>query len=85
MKQRIALLIKLYILLLLLFVLQKALFMLVNMGYADGAPFGECALALWHGLRLDSVAASYLLIIPLLLAAVSCIVRKMRLDKALDF
>ena len=48
MKQRIALLIKLYILLLLLFVLQKALFMLVNMGYADGAPFGECALSLWH-------------------------------------
>ena len=85
MKQRIALLFKLYILLLLLFVLQKALFMLVNMGYADGAPFGECALALWHGLRLDSVAASYLLIIPLLLAAVSCIVRKMRLGKALDF
>lgn len=85
MKQRIALLFKLYFLLLLLFVLQKAFFMLVNMGYADGAPFGECLLVFWHGLRLDSVAASYLLIVPLLLAVVSCFVKKMRLEKALFF
>ena len=72
MKVRLLVLLRLYVTLLLIFVSQKALFMLVNMGYADGAPFGRCIAALWHGLRLDSVTAAYILVIPLLVMIVSC-------------
>ena len=67
MKQRLLYLIKLYVTLLLLFVTQKIVFMLVNVGHADGAPFGSCVAVLWHGLRLDSVMACYLLVIPVLI------------------
>lgn len=83
MKRRIILLIKLYITFLLIFASQKILFMLVNIGHADGAPFWECVSVLWHGLRLDSVTACYLLIIPWMLALVSCFLKKMRMDKVM--
>ena len=61
---RIKALIRLYLYLLIVFISQKALFMLFNCGLANGAPFTECLLALWHGLRLDSVMACYLLLLP---------------------
>ena len=83
MKQRIYMLFRLYVVFLLIFVSQKVLFMLVNIGHAEGAPFGLCAAVLWHGMRLDSVTACYLLIIPVILAVVSCFVDRMRLGKCL--
>ena len=74
---------RLYVTLLLIFVTQKVVFMLVNMGYAGGAPFGSCIAALWHGLRLDSVTAAYILIIPLLVMLVSCFFKRFPLRKVL--
>lgn len=68
---------------LLIFVTQKIVFMLVNMGLADGAPFGSCVAALWHGLRLDLVTASYLAIIPTLVVLVSYFFRRFPLRRVL--
>ena len=76
MRIRLIALLRLYIVLIVIFVCQKVLFMLVNMSYADGAPFGSCVAALWHGLRLDSVTACYLLIIPMLALLASCFIKK---------
>ncbi len=67
----------------LIFVTQKIVFMLVNMGLADGAPFGSCVAALWHGLRLDVTTASYLAILPTLVVLVSYFFRRFPLRKVL--
>lgn len=83
MKQRLLYLIRLYITLILIFVTQKIVFMLVNIGHADGASFGSCVAVLWHGLRLDSVAACYVMIVPLLIVIVSCFFRRFALRKVL--
>ena len=61
---RLRTLLRLFALLLLIFVTQKVLFMLYNMGMADGAPFLSCLASLWHGLRLDIATACYLIIFP---------------------
>ena len=57
---------------LLIFITQKIVFMLFNMGLSDGAPFWSCVASLWHGLRLDIVTACYLLVVPALAIFVSC-------------
>ena len=66
MKARLLFLIRLFVTLLLIFATQKVIFMLVNIGHAEGAPFAQCLAAIWHGLRLDTVTAAYILIIPTL-------------------
>ncbi len=83
MSTRILFLLRLYITLLLVFVGQKVVFMLVNIGHAAGAPFGSCAAVLFHGLKLDSVAACYLLVVPLIVLVVSCFLRSTALRKVL--
>ena len=65
MKQRITYLIKLYITLILIFLIQEGLFMLFNISFADGAPFSSSLAALIHGLKLDSVAACQESVFPL--------------------
>ena len=82
-KTRLLTLLRLYITLLLIFVTQKVVFMLFNMGLAGGAPFGQCLLVLWHGLRLDSVTACYLLLLPALVLLVSCFARSLPLRRVL--
>ena len=67
----------------LIFVTQKIIFMLFNMGMADGAPFWSCVDALWHGLRLDLVTASYLTGVPTLAVLASCFFRRFPLRKVL--
>ena len=66
MCQRLLFLLRLYVTLLLLFVTQKVLFMAFNYPYAAGTSVGDWLSVLWHGLRLDSVAACYLLAVPVL-------------------
>ena len=80
---RIPTLLRLYITLLLIFVTQKVVFMLVNTGMADGAPFVTCLAAIWHGLRLDSVMACYLLAVPAIVIAISFFFKKFALRKVL--
>ncbi len=75
MKQRLRFLLTLFLLLLLLFVVQKVVFMLYNGSMAEGAPFLTCVAALWHGLRLDIATACYLMVVPVLLTFVSCFAR----------
>lgn len=83
MSQRIFYLVKLYLTLFLIFIPEKIIFMLVNMSHADGAPFGSCLAVLWHGLRLDSVTACYVLILPLLILVLSVFFKKFALRKVL--
>ena len=83
MLARIKYLLKLFVILLAIFVVQKIIFMLVNMGHVDGAPFSECLSVLWHGLRLDIVTASYILILPTLVLLVSCFCKRFALRQIL--
>lgn len=73
--QRLRFLVSLFLTMLLLFVMQKVLFMLYNGSMAEGAPFLTCVASLWHGLRLDIATACYLMIIPTLVVLISCFVR----------
>lgn len=68
---------------LLIFITQKIVFMLFNMGLADGAPFWSCVASLWHGLRLDVTTACYLSILPTLVVLVSYFFRQFPLRKVL--
>lgn len=83
MKQRLLFLLRLYVTLILIFVTQKIVFMLVNMGHADGASFGSCVAVLWHGLHLDSVTACYILLVPLIVVLISGFFRNFALRKVL--
>lgn len=74
MKQRLRFLLTLFLLLLLLFVMQKVVFMLYNSSMAEGAPFLTCCAALWHGLRLDIATVCYLMAVPLLVTFITCFV-----------
>lgn len=80
---RIRYLIRYFITWLLIFVTQKVVFMLVNMGLADEAPFWSCIAVLWHGLRLDITTACYLSIVPTLVVLVSYFFRQFPLRKVL--
>ena len=82
-QRRIPTLVRLYITLILIFVTQKVVFMLANTTLAAGAPFGTCLLAIWQGLRLDSVMACYLLMIPAITVIISFFYRKFSLRKVL--
>lgn len=74
---------RLFITLLLIFITQKVLFMLYNMGMADGAPFLSCVASLWHGLRLDIATACYLIILPTIVVLISFFFKQFPLRKVL--
>ena len=80
---RLRTLLRLFALLLLIFVTQKVLFMLYNMGMADGAPSLSCLASLWHGLRLDIATACYLIIFPTLVILISFFFKQFPLRKVL--
>lgn len=83
MKDRLLFLFRLYITLLLLFATQKVVFMIFNSGYAAGVPLGSCLAVLWHGVRLDSVTASYILVVPVIIVFISCFCDKFPLRRVL--
>lgn len=76
-------LIRLFVVLLLVFVTQKIIFMLYNLGMSAGAPVGSCIASLWHGLRLDITTACYLLILPTVVLIVSLFFKTFPLRKVL--
>lgn len=80
---RLRVLLRLFLVLLLTFVLQKVLFMLYNMGMADGAPFLSCLSSLWHGLRLDIATSCYLIILPTVVLIISLFFKRFPLRKVL--
>ena len=71
---RLLFLLRLYVTLLLIFMTQKLIFMLCNLGFADHLTVGDWLAVMWHGLPLDSVTACYLLWPPTLLVWVSLFV-----------
>lgn len=81
MKRYLSLIIKLYCTLLLLFVVEKPLFMALNAGYGESVGAGDVAAVMWHGLRLDMVAACYLMAVTLLLLVVSVFLKRISLRK----
>lgn len=85
MKKYLLTILKLYLAFLLVFVLQKLLFLAVNASYAEGISFTEVLSVLWHGLHLDSVATSYLMIIPLLMMAVAMYLKRVNLRNLLTW
>lgn len=83
MKQRMLFLIRMYVVWLAVFAGQKVVFMLGNLCYGEGLAFGDWLAVVWHGLRLDSVTACYLMLLPFAVVAVSCFVKKFPLRKVL--
>lgn len=73
----------LFVILLLIFLTQKVVFMLYNMGMSDGAPFLSCMASLWHGIRLDIATVCYLIIFPTLVLLISFFFKKFPLRKVL--
>lgn len=73
MKLRLTYLVRLYVLTVLVFVVQKPLFMLATMP-ADGVSYGlsDCLRVMLNGLLLDIPTTGYLMILPLLAVIVSC-------------
>ncbi|MDR0961554.1 MAG: sulfatase-like hydrolase/transferase [Mediterranea sp.] len=71
MKRRIVGLIKIYCLFVLVFVLQKPLFMLYYASFYSDVTWTDWLQVMWHGLPLDLSLAGYLTIIPGLLTIVS--------------
>ena len=85
MTKRLLFLFRLYVTLLLLFVTQKVVFMLFNISYAGGTTPAGWASVLLHGLRLDSVAACYLLVVPVLAVLLSFFIPRLPLRRVLTF
>lgn len=84
MRDYLAFIFKFFILLLLIFVLQKVVFMLANQSYCDSFAMADALGVLWHGLRLDVVIACYLMIVPVIVCAVSQFFESVRLRKILS-
>lgn len=68
MKQRLLFLFKTYLWFVFMFVLQKPLFMLYHYSLFDNASFMDWLQVMYHGLPLDFSVASYILVIPVLVA-----------------
>ena len=60
-----------FLLLFLLFVVQKPLFMLYNEAVDKGLGFRECCQVMWHGMSLDATTAGYLTAFPFLIVCIS--------------
>lgn len=80
---RLLLLLRLYVVLLVIFALQKWIFMLFNLNHADGMRPVDWLAVVWHGLPLDSVMACYLLLLPTVMVSVSLFVPRMNLRRLL--
>ena len=76
MKKQILFLLRLFVTVVLIFVTQKIVFLVVCSSHNAGAPFGQCIAALWHGFALDTVMASYIIVLPLLTLIIVSIVKK---------
>lgn len=77
MKKRIFYLLRLFIIFLFFFGLQKILFFYVNIG-SSTTPLSVCDLtdALWHGLGLDMATSGYLIVLPFLVVWFSVCFKK---------
>lgn len=68
-----------------LFALQKGLFMFINHSYGGTFRIADLVDVVWHGLRLDLVMTSYLLVVPLVVLLVSSFFKRFPLRKVLGW
>ena len=83
MKKRIIYIVSYFFTLLLLFVIQKPLFMLYNDAVGKEVSVNDFWQVMWHGVSLDATTAGYLTALPLLVILVSIWIRKISLKKLL--
>lgn len=83
MKKRIAYISLYFFTVLLIFILQKPLFMLYNGSIEKGFGFADCMQVMVHGASLDAATAGYLTAFPFLLVLISIWFRKFPLKKIL--
>ena len=83
MKKRIAYIISYFLTILLIFVIQKPLFMLYNDAVGKEAGITDFGQVMWHGISLDATTAGYLTAFPLLVVLISIWTRRMSLKKLL--
>ena len=85
MKQLLSFLLRFFMVTMLLFLGQKAVFMVFNASYGEGLAIGDWLAVLWHGMRLDLVVTCYLMVIPILVTAVAAFIKRCSLRKWLSW
>ena len=81
MKKRIAYIISYFFTILLMFVIQKPLFMLYNDAVGKEAGITDFGQVMWHGISLDATTAGYFTALPLLIILVSIWTKRISLKK----
>ena len=66
MKKRIVYIVSYFLTVLLMFVIQKPLFMLYNDAFGKEAGLTDFGQVMWHGISLDATTAGYFTALPLL-------------------
>lgn len=66
MRKHLQFLVASYVATMLLFTINRVVFLIYYHAMAAECSFGELFAALWHGMSLDSVTAGYILVVPLL-------------------
>lgn len=84
MKERVLRLISVFLLFVLIFMLQRPVFMLWNHSAYHECTLWDCLQSIWHGLPLDLSMAGYLTTIPAVLIALSVLIEGKVLYRILD-
>ena len=83
MKKRIVYIVSYFFTVLLMFVIQKPLFMLYNDAVGKEVNLTDFGQVMWHGISLDATTAGYLTALPLLVVLISIWIRRLSLKKLL--
>ena len=83
MKKRIVYIVSYFLTVLLMFVIQKPLFMLYNDAFGKEAGLTDFGQVMWHGISLDATTAGYFTALPLLAVLISVWIRRLPLKKLL--
>ena len=83
MKKRIVYIVSYFLTVLLMFIIQKPLFMLYNDAFGKEANLTDFGQVMWHGISLDATTAGYFTALPLLVVLISIWIRRLPLKKLL--
>ena len=83
MKKRIVYIVSYFFTVLLMFVIQKPLFMLYNDAVGKEVNLADFGQVMWHGISLDATTAGYFTALPLLIILVSIWTKRISLKKLL--
>jgi len=74
-RYRLYILLKLFLVMMLVFIIQKPLFMLYNHSIDSSVGVGDYLSVMWHGIPLDMTICGYVLVVPLLILTISMYVK----------